>query len=212
MALVGACASCGPTDFSVAETGFVASQLRDFLAVRALSTTDARSGVAKLTQVAGPGLRCRSCVLSDRDARDGAHGHRWRPGELHTVEFDSRPFGMSRSALTASYVVGKLGGTAAQLLGVRLGDRPTAVGGADVRGESADEVAGLLKAAALPCAVTFERAAEEWAACSACAAGVPERRLARGLCPACAGEADDEPAPHEPSCEEAAADSWEDLT
>ena len=91
-----------------------------------------------------------------------------------------------------------------------------------MRGEPADEVAALLKAATLPVTVAFERAADPWLACAACGHGVPRgRATARGVCRPCADEAEVAPAEEAPAeeapaeeapAEDETAESWEDLS
>eukprot|EP00965_Chrysotila_dentata_P042356 1405108-Pleurochrysis_carterae.AAC.1 len=54
-------------------------------------------------------LRCRNCVVLERDKYEALRGRRWfAEQQTSAVVFERRPFGMSRIAGETAYIVGQV--------------------------------------------------------------------------------------------------------
>lgn len=217
--ITGSCAECQRT--KLAGSDFVLGDLEDFLAaergVHAAQFTDVRAGARATgaTEVYGPTLRCRDCVVASRDAADAARGTAWR-AEAASITFTALPLGLKpHAAFPAAYIVEAVSaGKPAAALGVAAGWRVRNVGGRDCRGEAVGAVRALLKRAP-PLVVEFDTPVEAWAPCVDC--GTVSAGLRGRLCALCADERRFQTQPTADAADAsadapgAAADSWEDL-
>jgi len=214
--VTGSCANCGQKN--IPGSGFVKSDLVRFLAVesgvRANEFVDARAEQRKseVTEVAGPTLQCRQCVLGARDVRDTNGGFQW--GTQKEIVFPTRPFGMTPSKdRFLEYVVMKVDNNEskpAHGMGIRCGWRVVEVAGCDMRGEPVEEVQKTFKDAKLPLTVLFDVPEEEWLHCMICELSFPRSRLSSSMECASCGEGPSTSVPEVDA--EALMDDWEDDT
>ena len=167
--ITGSCAECQRT--KLAGSDFVLGDLEDFLAaergVHAAQFTDVRAGARATgaTEVCGPTLRCRDCVVASRDAADAARGTAWR-AEAASITFTALPLGLKpHAAFPAAYVVeAASAGKPAAALGVAAGWRVRNVGGRDCRGSGGASGGGGARGAHASAAARSRAAGAEAAA------------------------------------------------